>query len=73
MSNFGTKRNDLKWTRLNLKDDGLTGKKIVIIGGTNGLGRAFALEFISKGAEVVVVGRTFRDQDVERLSFIQAD
>ncbi|CAN5393251.1 SDR family NAD(P)-dependent oxidoreductase [soil metagenome] len=73
MSNFGIKRNDLKWTRLNLNKDSLLGKKIAVIGGTNGVGRAIALEFISKGAEVVVVGRTFRDQGIPRLSFIQAD
>ena len=44
-----------------------------MIGGTNGMGRALARLFAAKGAEVVVVGRTFRDQGVERLSFISAD
>jgi len=73
MSSFGIKRNDLKWTRLNIKENSLNDKKIAIIGGTNGLGRAIALEFISKGAEVIVVGRTFRDQGIPRLNFIQAD
>ena len=37
------------------------------------MGRAIALELFSKGAEVIVVGRTFRDQNVQRLSFIRAD
>ncbi len=73
MSNSGTKRNDLEWTRLNLNENSLKDKKIAIVGGTGGLGRAIALEFISKGAEVIVVGRTFRDQDVPRLNFIKAD
>lgn len=73
MSKFGTKRTDIKWTRINLNKDSLIGKKIVVVGGTNGVGRAIALEFISKGAEVIVVGRTFRDQGIERLTFIKAD
>jgi NAD(P)-dependent dehydrogenase (short-subunit alcohol dehydrogenase family) len=38
-------------------------------GHTSALARLFA----AKGAEVVVVGRTFRDQGVERLRFIAAD
>jgi NAD(P)-dependent dehydrogenase (short-subunit alcohol dehydrogenase family) len=73
MSNFGTKRNDIKWARFDLAEDSLIGKRIAVIGGTNGLGRAIALEFISKGAEVIVVGRTFRDQGIPRLIFIKAD
>lgn len=73
MSSFGIKRTDLTWARLTLNSDSLNGKRIAIIGGTNGLGRAIALEFVSKGAEVLVVGRTFRDHGVERLRFIQAD
>lgn len=73
MSKFGTKRTDIKWKRINLNENSLTGKKIAVIGGTNGVGRGIALEFISKGAEVIVVGRTFRDQDIEKLTFIQAD
>ncbi|KAA0988918.1 SDR family NAD(P)-dependent oxidoreductase [Dyadobacter aurulentus] len=35
----------------------LQNKKIVIIGGTTGLGLAAALEFVNEGAQVVVVGR----------------
>ncbi|CAN5157839.1 SDR family NAD(P)-dependent oxidoreductase [soil metagenome] len=73
MSNFGTKRDDIKWTRLHLKEDSLKGKKIAIVGGTGGLGRAIASECIAKGAEVIVIGRTFRDQNIPRLSFIHAD
>ena len=53
--------------------DSLAGKRVAVIGGTNGLGRAIALEFIAKGAEVLVVGRTFRDQGIPRLRFLPAD
>lgn len=45
--------------------------KTATIGSTNGLGRAFALEFISKGAEEIVVGRTFRGQGVRRFAVVK--
>lgn len=35
----------------------LTGKKILITGGSRGLGKAMALKFIDEGAEVVITGR----------------
>ena len=37
MSKFGTKRTDIKWKRINLNKDSLIGKKIVVVGGTNGV------------------------------------
>lgn len=49
------------------------GKKVVIIGGTDGLGRALARLSASRGAQVIVVGRTFRDAGVPGLSFVSAD
>ena len=49
------------------------GKEIAIVGGTNGIGRALARKFAAHGARVIVVGRTFRDQGVERLRFIPAN
>ena len=36
----------------------LSGKNIVIIGGTTGLGLSAALAFIERGARVVVTGRS---------------
>ncbi|HWO20843.1 MAG TPA: SDR family NAD(P)-dependent oxidoreductase [Kofleriaceae bacterium] len=51
----------------------LTGKRIAVVGGTGGLGRALAAFMAARGAEVTVVGRTFRDQGVARLSFVPAD
>ena len=49
------------------------GKKVLVVGGTSGLGRAIALEAASRGATVKVVGRTFKDEGVSGLSFEKAD
>lgn len=51
----------------------LAGKRFAVIGGTDGLGRAIARAAASRGAEVTVVGRTFRDEGVAGLSFVKAD
>ena len=49
------------------------GKKVLVVGGTSGLGRAIAVEAASRGATVTVVGRTFKDEGVSGLSFEKAD
>jgi NAD(P)-dependent dehydrogenase (short-subunit alcohol dehydrogenase family) len=49
------------------------GKRIAIIGGTGGLGRALAQRLAANGAKVLVVGQTFRDQGVAGIDFIKAD
>jgi hypothetical protein len=51
----------------------LAGKKLLAVGGTNGLGQAIARLALARGAEVTVVGRTFRDEAHPRLTFVQAD
>jgi NAD(P)-dependent dehydrogenase (short-subunit alcohol dehydrogenase family) len=51
----------------------LSGKRLAVIGGTNGLGRAVAQQALAHGAEVTVVGRTFRDAPADRLTFVKAD
>lgn len=51
----------------------LSGKKVAVVGGTDGLGRAIALAAASRGAQVLVVGRTNRVEGVERVSFLKAD
>jgi NAD(P)-dependent dehydrogenase (short-subunit alcohol dehydrogenase family) len=51
----------------------LSGKRIAIVGGTDGLGRAIARLAASRGARVTVVGRTFRDEGVPGLTFLKAD
>ena len=51
----------------------LSSKRLAVIGGTNGLGRAIAQQALARGAEVTVVGRTFRDDPAARLAFVAAD
>ena len=45
----------------------------VVGGGTGGIGRAIARLLAARGAEATVVGQTFRDPEVERLTFVKAD
>jgi short-subunit dehydrogenase involved in D-alanine esterification of teichoic acids len=52
-----------------LTKESLKGLKIAIVGGTNGIGRSLAREFLLKGAKVIVAGRNFIDQDTQ-INFI---
>ena len=49
----------------------LSSKRLLVIGGTGGLGRAIAQQALARGAEVTVVGRTFRDNKTPRLTFVR--
>ena len=49
------------------------GQRAVVVGGTGGIGRALARLMAARGAEVTVVGRTFRDEGVAGLRFMEAD
>lgn len=69
----GSRRDDFNWQRTPLAHHALAGRKVAVVGGTNGIGQAFAHTLAAKGAEVIVVGRTFRDEGAERISFVQAD
>jgi hypothetical protein len=51
----------------------LKGLKVAIIGGTAGIGRGLSRFMASRGAKVLVVGRTFRDSDISDIEFIKAD
>lgn len=51
----------------------LEGKELLVIGGTDGLGRAIARAAAGQGASVHVVGRTFRDEGTPGLRFTKAD
>ncbi len=51
----------------------LSDRRVAVIGGTNGIGRAIARAMAERGASVTVVGQTFRDAGGERLGFIKAD
>lgn len=39
----------------------LTGKKILVTGGSKGIGYHFAQKFISEGAEIIIIGRNETD------------
>jgi NAD(P)-dependent dehydrogenase (short-subunit alcohol dehydrogenase family) len=68
------KRNkSLHWRRVDPASLDLQGMKVAIVGGTGGIGRAVSRFIGSKGAKVLVVGRTFRDGDVPGIEFIEAD
>ena len=47
----------------------LLGKRVTVIGGTAGIGRALARAAAAHGASVTVVGRTFRDTGVSNIAF----
>lgn len=66
---------DKSFSKLQLgdPDSDLLGKKVVIVGGTGGLGRALSLYMATHGAKVLVVGQTFRDHNIPGIEFIQSD
>lgn len=69
----GVPRSDLKVEGAAVESLELAGKKVAIVGGTGGIGRAFAQVLAGRGAQVTVVGQTFRDQNVAGLMFVKAD
>lgn len=55
---------------------GLAGKRVLVTGGTSGIGLAVAKRFTSEGAAVAIVGRRAEGVDIAReagASFIRAD
>lgn len=63
----------IKWNRIDPKTISLTAMKVIIIGGTGGIGKALSQFMASRGANVTVVGQTFRDVDIPGIQFIKAD
>src|ERR1700739_2229158 len=51
----------------------LSSKRLLVIGGTNGLGRAIAGLATARGADVTVVGRTVREFPQGQPKFVRAD
>ena len=51
----------------------LAGQKVVVVGGTSGIGRSLALLAAKNGAQVTVIGRTMRDQTGPNFAFVKAD
>jgi NAD(P)-dependent dehydrogenase (short-subunit alcohol dehydrogenase family) len=68
----GKPRKDIHVSPGNARE-ALAGKKAIVVGGTDGIGRALARFLASHGASVTVVGRTFRDEGVANISFMKAD
>ena len=50
-----------------------TGLNTAVIGGTGGIGRSLAQDLAKQGANVLVVGQTFRDAEMTNISFLKAD
>jgi NAD(P)-dependent dehydrogenase (short-subunit alcohol dehydrogenase family) len=63
----------IEWRRVDVSSLDLKGWKVVVVGGTGGLGRAISRLLASRGASVTVVGQTFRDAGVAGIEFIKAD
>lgn len=62
------------WAKTAIQSLNLEGKKLAVVGGTDGLGRAIAQAAAARGAQVTVSGRTNRDPPGnERIRFIQCD
>jgi NAD(P)-dependent dehydrogenase (short-subunit alcohol dehydrogenase family) len=61
------------WHRTDSFAQDIDGKQVAVIGGTGGIGRALSRHLASLGANVVVVGQTFRDVGTPGIEFIQAD
>lgn len=60
-------------SHLDLDAASVQGKKVAIVGGTGGIGRALARLLAARGASVIVVGQTFRDAAVPNIEFMRAD
>lgn len=61
------------WHRTEAFPLAIAGKRVAVIGGTGGIGRALGRYLASRGADIIVVGQTFRDAGTPRIEFIQAD
>ncbi|MBS1097688.1 SDR family NAD(P)-dependent oxidoreductase [Gluconobacter sphaericus] len=61
----------LKWH--NVDPGFLRGRRAIVVGGTGGVGRAVSQALAARGAQVTIVGQTFRDADIANISFVQAD
>lgn len=55
------------------KLENLAALNVLVFGGTGGLGRAITRELALAGAQVTVIGQTFRDKDVKNIRFVKAD
>lgn len=65
--------NRITWHQNDVTNLDIKGKRIAIIGGTGGICRALSQYLASQGAEITVVGQTFRDVGMSNIQFIKAD
>lgn len=63
----------ITWQRVSVNDLDLSEWRVAVVGGTAGIGRAISKSLAARGAKVIVVGRTFRDDGVANITFRQAD
>ena len=61
------------WHRVDPSSLDVKGWTVAVVGGTGGLGRAISRLLAARGANVIVVGQTFRDAGVPGIEFIKAD
>ena len=74
MSRFsGVPNKNLTWKPVPPESLDLSGKRIVVVGGTGGIGRAISRLMAARGAQVTIVGRTFREVDTPGIRFMKAD
>ena len=67
------KNESIPWQRVSVEELDLSGWRVAVVGGTDGLGRAISKTLAARGATVTVVGRTFRDEGVTGIDFVKAD
>ena len=67
------KDKSIAWHRIAPSRLDFKGMRIAIVGGTGGIGRALSRFMAARGANVIVVGQTFRDSDVSGIEFVKAD
>lgn len=63
----------IEWKFVPANELDLSKHKVLVIGGTSGIGRQLSKDIASRGADVTVVGRTFKDQDIRNIKFLKAD
>lgn len=61
------------WHPVEAANVDLTGKQVAIVGGTGGIGQALSRCMAARGANITVVGQTFRDTDLANIQFIKAN
>lgn len=55
------------------RNPNLESLKVLVVGGTEGLGRAISKHLAHAGAKVTVAGKSFQDRDTKNLDFVECD